>query len=85
MDDSREAIPYGERRTTDSIVCYANSDACPYSGFVRKVIAIPYGVRRMTGDHIGSPLQKQGLREANAFRTVYVSRSHVVCGAIAGF
>ena len=34
---------YGERRTTDSIVCYANSDACPYSGFVREVIAIPYG------------------------------------------
>ena len=30
------AIQYGGKRTTDSIVCYANSDACPYSGFVRE-------------------------------------------------
>ena len=40
------AAQYDVRRTTDSIVCYANSDACPYSGFVREVTAITYGVRR---------------------------------------
>ncbi len=45
------AIPYGVRCTTDSIVCYANSDACPYSGFVREVIAIPHGVGRSNGTH----------------------------------
>ncbi len=36
VPDKAIAIPHGVRRTTDSIVCYANSDACPYSGFVRK-------------------------------------------------
>ncbi len=36
---------------TDSIVCYANSGACPYSGFVREVIAVAYGGRRSNGTH----------------------------------
>ena len=41
---------------TDSIVCYANSDACPYRGFVREVIAVAYGGKRSFSDDQWSPL-----------------------------
>ena len=46
VPDKAIAIPYDVRCETDSIVGYANSDACPYSGFVREVTAVAYGRKR---------------------------------------
>ena len=48
------AKQYGVRQET---IERTVGDACPYSGFVREVIAVAYGVGRTFSDDQWSPLQ----------------------------
>ena len=58
-------------------------DACPYSGFVRKVIAVVYGgIMPSPSSSLRAPPPlpwgEAYMVKPNAFRTVYVSKPNVV-------